>query len=366
MDASVQDTPRSVADLTVDWLRTQLRVNGVDAPLASFETKSVGAGLMGATYRLTLRYAGDQGAAPNSLIFKVTSDGAISRKLGRRGYGMEGKPGFYASEVRFYAELADRLPIRTPQRWFSWLSPDEDEFALLLEDIHPASPGDELRGCTVEEAQLAMASIAGLHAPMWNSARFAEPGLLRRPTPEWAAVFQRNVDRAGARWHEHGGVIGMDNNDIVEAFIPKCGAWFEGVGANMSLTHNDFRLDNMMFTPEPECVTLDWQSFLVAHSGRDIGLFLGCSVPTDVRRAHQERLLRVYHGRMLDLGVDGYSFEECYDDFRLGVFLGIQNIVIGMSAVSLTDRGLQMFKTKFDRCCATIRDCGSLELLEAL
>lgn len=358
--------PRSVEAVTVDWIQDKLLANGIDRTLIGFSVKPIGAGLMGATYRLLLNYAGDCGSAPASLIFKVTSDGATSRKLGKRGYGLSGKPGFYASEVRFYAELAPNLPIRTPALWYSWLSDDEDEFVLLLEDIAPATAGDELKGCTLVEAERAMASIAGLHAPMWNSPVFEEPGLLRRPTKDWAAVFQSNVTRAGARWHEHAAVMGEDNNDIVEAFIPRCGAWFEAVDQNISLTHNDFRLDNLMFTPSHDCVTLDWQSFLVSHSGRDIGLFLGCSVPTEVRRDHQERLLRVYHDRMIELGVEDYPFAQCYHDFRLGVFLGIQNIVVGMSAVSMTGRGLQMFKTKFERCCATIRDCGSLDALKSL
>ena len=359
--------PRSVAAVTLPWLQAQLRGNGVYRTLADFAVQPVGSGLMGATYRLSLRYDDDgDGDVPASLIFKVTSDGEISRKLGKRGYGIADKPGFYASEVRFYAELAGELPIRTPRLWFSWLSAEEDEFVLLLEDIAPAQAGDELRGCSVEEAEVALASIAGLHAPMWNSPAFAAPGLLRRPTAEWAAVFQRNVDRAGARWHEHAAVMGDDNNDIVEAFVPRCADWFEARGRNISLTHNDFRLDNLMFTPSGECVTLDWQSFLVSHSGRDLGLFLGCSVPTAVRRAHQDRLLRAYHDRMVALGVRNYSLDECFEDFRLGVFLGIQNIVIGMSAVSMTERGLQMFKTKFHRCCATIRECDALDVLRRL
>ena len=358
--------PRSVDAVTLDWLQERLRAKGVGQSLAAFSVKPIGAGLMGATFRLVLSYVGDRGAAPASLIFKVTSDGAFSRKLGKRGYGLAGKPGFYASEVRFYAELASSLPIRTPRLWFSWMSDEEDEFVLLLEDITPATPGDELAGCSLEEAARAMVSIAGLHAPMWNSPVFAEDGLLRRPTREWAAVFQNNVLRAGTRWPEHGAVMGDDNQDIVEAFIPRCGAWFEAAGQNMSLTHNDFRLDNLMFTSSHDCVTLDWQSFLVAHSGRDIGLFLGCSVPTELRRQHQDTLLRLYCDRMIELGVRDYSFDRCYDDFRLGVFLGIQNIVVGMSAVSLTERGQQMFKTKFDRCCATIRDCNGLDALRAL
>lgn len=358
--------PRRVEDVTLSWLQQLLLEKGAVGDLTGFSVSPIGAGLMGATYRLVLCYAYGAHVGPSSLIFKVTGEGAISRKLGKRGYGFDGKPGFYGSEVRFYRELACNLPIRTPQVLFAWLSDDEDEFVLLMEDVAPARAGDELQGCTLAEAESAMASIAGLHAPMWNSPAFSEPGFLRRPTAEWAAVFRDSIARAGARWHEHAAVAVEENNDIVEAFVARSGAWFEAVGQNISLTHNDFRLDNLMFMPTAECVTLDWQSFLVAHAGRDTGLFLGCSVPTEMRRAHQDHLLHVYHDRMIALGVEGYTFDQCYDDFRLGVFLGVQNIVIGMSAVSLTERGVRMFRTKFDRCCATIRDCASLDILARL
>jgi hypothetical protein len=352
--------------VTVSWLQGRLAENGVSDQLSGFSVAPVGTGLMGATYRLALEYAARTEDAPESLIFKVTGEGAISRKLGRRGYGLAGKPGFYGSEVRFYAELAARLPIRTPRSWYTWLSEEEDEFVLLLEDITPARAGDELDGCTPAQAERALSNLAGLHAPMWNSPDFLQPGLLQRPTPEGAGVFQGFVSKAWRRWPEHAAVMGSDNDDIVEAFVSRCAVWFEATGQNMSLTHNDFRLDNLMFAESGECVTVDWQSFLVAHNGRDIGLFLGCSVPTDLRRKHQDHLLQAYCDRMVDLGVSEYTIGQCNADFRLGAFLGIQNVLIGMSAVSVNDRGLQMFKTTFDRCCATIRDCDSLAALLVL
>jgi hypothetical protein len=121
----------------------------------------------------------------------------------------------------------------------------------------------------------------------------------------------------------------------------------------------------MLFTDAGECVTVDWQTFATGHNGRDIGLFLGCSVPTEIRRAHEILLLRAYHDRMIELGVRNYAFDECVNDFRYGVFLGMQNIVIGMSAVSLTDRGTAMFRTKLTRCCATIRDHNAMSLIGA-
>lgn len=38
---------------------------------------------------------------------------------------------------------------------------------MLLADLAPAVQGDQLAGCTLEEARLAAGALAGLHGPRW-------------------------------------------------------------------------------------------------------------------------------------------------------------------------------------------------------
>src|SRR5258708_39776454 len=40
-------------------------------------------------------------------------------------------------------------------------------FVLVLADMAPAVQGDQIAGCTPQEAQLAVAALAGLHGPSW-------------------------------------------------------------------------------------------------------------------------------------------------------------------------------------------------------
>ena len=47
--------------------------------------------------------------------------------------------------MRFYQQLADDLPMRTPDVHYADLDDEGDRFVLLLEDLAPARPGRPAR-----------------------------------------------------------------------------------------------------------------------------------------------------------------------------------------------------------------------------
>ena len=61
-------------------------------------------------------------------------------------------------------------------------------------------------------------------------------------------------------------------------------------------------------------------------------------------------------------GVDAYSPEECWDDYRTGLFQGPLITVLGAMYATRTERGDEMFVTMTDRCCRAIRDADALAL----
>ncbi len=80
-------------------------------------------------------------------------------------------------EVRFYQEVAPTLGVRTPRCYHADVDPATAEFVLILEDLAPARVGDQVAGCTVDEAALALTELAALHAPALGG-----PGASRRST----------------------------------------------------------------------------------------------------------------------------------------------------------------------------------------
>ena len=67
------------------------------------------------------------------------------------------------------------------------------EFVLVLEDLSPCVQGDQLAGCTVDQAALAMDELAKLHAPRWNDPALASVEWLNRNGTEQSQAFSEMV-----------------------------------------------------------------------------------------------------------------------------------------------------------------------------
>ena len=70
------------------------------------------------------------------------------------------------------------VAVRAPACSCAVVSDDGRSFVLLLEDMAPAEQGDQIAGCTLEQAHAAVVNLAGLHGPRWcDESLHAIPGL---------------------------------------------------------------------------------------------------------------------------------------------------------------------------------------------
>src|SRR5436309_12599827 len=160
------DLIRQAADLSADWLTAVLRRSGVardDAAVVNFEPSAIGTGQMSESYRVGLEWEGDASAGPDSVVVKVAASDETSRST---GFGV----GVYEREIRFYREVAPRVGGAVAACHLAVYDSQEGWFTLVLEDATPAVQGDQIAGCTVEEASLALRELAGLQAPVWDDA----------------------------------------------------------------------------------------------------------------------------------------------------------------------------------------------------
>ncbi|HEY2216708.1 MAG TPA: hypothetical protein VGH21_04375, partial [Solirubrobacteraceae bacterium] len=165
---------RTLDDLDEDWLTAALD----SSPVASFSTESIGTGQMSESHRVTLTYAEaeGQGHDPATIVLKLAASDTASRAT---GIGL----GIYAREVRFYDELAPRIGGPLPSCALALFDESEGWFTLLLEDAAGAQPGDQIAGCSVAQARLAMHALARLHAPALGDPALAGSDWLNRPSP---------------------------------------------------------------------------------------------------------------------------------------------------------------------------------------
>ncbi|KAA1416412.1 phosphotransferase [Nocardioides humilatus] len=344
----------SVDELTPDWLTAAL-----GREVSDVSATPVGTGQMGACYRLVLR--GDPGL-PATLLAKLpTADPA----------GRDFLHGSYAIETTFYAQLAPTLSIRVPTTSYAAISSDPAQrgvFTLLLEDLAPAVQGDQVRGCTPLQAAAALDNLAGLHAPRWCDPTLLEVEGLSLAGKDEAdmldAVFKDAVEIALGKLD---GLVSAADAADLRAIAPYAGAWSVARPERFALVHGDYRLDNLLFHADGRVWAVDWQTLSLGLPARDVAFLLGTGLAPDARRATEEGLVASYHQRLIDLGVEDYAVEDCWDDYRFGMLQGPLIAVLGC-AYSSTDseRGNRMFAAMVARSVAAMRDLGTLGLLETL
>jgi hypothetical protein len=345
--------------VTPAWLTLALQQRGVDATVAEARMEAVGTGLLGETRRFHLRYKDTPPpGAPRTVVGKFTSNDPVAANTGRT-------MGFYRSEVMFYREAAHRAGIRTPLTYVAELDPETNDFALLFEDLAPAETVDQVRGCTLAEARMALSEAARLHAAFWNDTAFMKQDWLYVPPGAQGYYTTALVEECWDYFRKtYDGWLPAPVMDVCARLVRHHAWWNRPRDFPKCYSHNDFRPDNMLFSKDGGRVAVvDWQTSNFLGSGMDVAYFLGSSLPLEMRRAHERELLREYHDDLLRLGVRGYSFEHLLNDYRHYSFAMIVVAVTATKIVKRTDRGDRMLTHVINLAAHQVLDNDALELL---
>lgn len=324
-------TPDAV---TPAWLTDALHHRGIDARVARVESEGVGTGQLGETRRFFLHYAGPTPPdAPRTVVGKFSSPNEVARKSGR-------EMGFYKSEVMFYRELAHRAGIRTPAVYVAELDPVTNDFVLLLEDLAPATQGDQMKGCSLEEARAALREAARLHAAFWNDKSLLEADWCYVPPGAQGFYTTELIEQSWDHVLKHyDGWLSPEVKDVCAKYVRNHAYWNRPRDFPKVFSHNDFRPDNMMFQPGKRVAVVDWQTSNFLGTGMDVAYFLGGAFPREFRRQHEAALLRGYHEELLALGVQDYAFDHLMNDYRHYSFAVIAVAIAATLIVKRTERG---------------------------
>lgn len=351
---------RSADDVDAGWLTTVLGSQGLlprDAAVISFSPEPVGTGQMSDTVRFNLRTE-PAGIGPASVVGKFASLDTMSHATGKimRAYEVE---------VRFYIEVAPRVGTRLPRVLFAALDPDEAWFTLLLEDVHNATQGDEIDGCDATVAAAAIGQMAALHAPCWGDTDLARREWINRATPAGeeftAAIVAGVLPGFLSRYRDR---LAPDHIEVLESFMPHLSSWMTRERGPRTIVHADFRLDNLLFTPDrPDPVVVDFQTINWGMGAYDLAYFIGGSLEPEVRRPAQDELIAGYYEALVDRGVEGYSLESLVADYRTECFGGLMMGVGASMMVKQTDRGDRMFLASVSRHAQQALDLDALAVL---
>jgi hypothetical protein len=254
----------------------------------------------------------------------------------------------YEVEVGFYTDLAASLPVRSPHCFHAAFDAATLGYVVLLEDLAPAEQGDQLLGCSVDEARGALDELALLHAPRWGDLSLADIRWLARHSEaypdELGMLVAMLLPGFVARYSPS---LGADVVALAERFVPRLPAYVRAQSPPFTIVHGDFRVDNLLFGNGRVCV-VDWQTVALGPALADVSYLLGASLPTDVRRVQEEALVRHYHERLTQAGVP-IDWQACWSDYRRYAFAGLIMAIVASMVVGRTERGDAMFVAMAER-----------------
>jgi hypothetical protein len=342
---AMSETPRALGDVTAGWLSEVLGV-----AIDSIEVRCIGEGegFMGQLARVLVRSADP--AAPASVIVKLPTADPGGQFIGQMMRVWE-------REHLFYRDLAPLMTVRVPRALVNIADPP----CLVLEDLAPAVPGDHVAGATLDQAERAIDALAGHHAawfrhPLLDTLTWM-PGLddpmihTMGPTFDmgWPMFLERFGDEIPARclrW--------------CEQFVATLPTWIEThFDDPVTMTHGDYRLDNLFFTDDGEVAVIDWQMCMRAPGQADLVYFCANNLTIEMRRAHEDRLIERYVAGLHAGGVP--TDAVTVDSVRRGYLEGLVFYAMSFGASLLTinpanERGIALFDALVRRTFAAVDD----------
>lgn len=360
--------PESLNDFDAEWLSQALTASGVTSSVVAdvaTERIAIGEGFLGELARLHLTYETDE-SGPQTVIAKIpTTDGAL-KPLGVM-------LGVYEREALFYTHVAPKVSIRKPDVYFNGTDPESERYALLLEDVGHYRSGDHLLGASLEDAMAVIDTAAQIHSRWWDSKELIDM--------EWVPPLDSPINMGLQGLYEASWSTVMDQYghlypdwlpEKLESFIPEISQWLVSwAERSRTLTHNDFRLDNLLFDDKaddlPEVIVLDFQLVGRGDGSGDLSPFLGCNLDVDLRRNSEIDLLRRYHDAMHGRETGFETFDELVEQIDTAHLFWLVNW--GNTAVMAdqpNERASKLFTAILERSIAAVVDRDSVQYIGSM
>lgn len=350
----------SLGQIDRDWVQKVLKNGGVDSLRVGDvgKVEAIGHGTLSETARVNFVYNGDPGELPTSFICKFHGASAAVTDANKR-------LGIYKREVESYRFLSRESGLPIPKVYFAATAADDSLSNIVLEDLsRHAKPGDQIKGCSVEEADAVVEALGRLHArfvgvnmPSW--------ALDRAGRAEGLAASYRTGASLAREWL--GAAISEAEYETIDRFGDVYVEWARLQPDIISIQHGDPRVDNILFEGKSEGMKawlVDWQLTSFGAPQYDLAYFLTGSLPTDERRKHEKRWI-AQHAASLARVVPAYDVTAAENAFRLQSVAALAFSVVSSRTVERTAHNAALVETQLHRNCAAVMDWDGLDAIRA-
>lgn len=303
-------------EITPEWLERMLASAGTcDISSLRFELMNGNNPLLSQLFRVRVEYSKRTSEHPDVVIVKIPPyDEAV--RIKEAGYGP------YVAELGSYRLLESYYGSSIARMYGAEEDHNERTACFVFEDLGVLPAGQKYAKVDIGIARSALEFMATFHARFWGDDVLGETEWVK--DDDWAFLYNQDPADSAVGWS----VIKDDERFDKIGGLVVAGEYL-GAGLvklrdamrsrPLTLTHNDFHQGNILLRPTADGtqpVIIDWQ--MPAYSGgtNDLAKFMMTAVPFEILAEHESELVAHYVDRMIAGGVSGYSFDECWRDYR--------------------------------------------------
>jgi thiamine kinase-like enzyme len=308
-----------VEQLTPLWLTRLLRKNGIlqKAEVAEiYQTKSNQTNVSFVSH-LAVRYTAEEPSAPMKLFLKIPNP---DFNWGDR-------------EITFYNEI---VPIMLEK--YDWVdlpflhcydvaySAESGRSHFLFADVSDTYFSvDGSMPSALQHQESAIDAFAQFHAFWWEHPKLGQE-LGEKQTEAGISQF---IISARAKLDDFASFRGERLSETQHAILHAVvSSWpyrrkerlIQGQG--ITLVHRDPHPLNLLYSHDvgnAGVKLIDWQSWRVDTGTDDLAYYIACHWPFEARAGIEHPLIQRYHQQLLHLGVENYTWDDCWYDYRASV-----------------------------------------------
>jgi hypothetical protein len=276
-----------------------------------------------------------------------------------------GSNGSDNSEVQFYRQLAPALGTPPAVRCLAAFGEgDRNSGTVVLEDLrashdHPPWPIPP----SPTQCHMALDALVRVHARWWESPALGSSAGRLHTRESLTSMVQSIAAHVPAFFDAFGDALpGEARHTYERVFGSSLQPWLRLVERRaLTVIHGDAHTWNFLFprSGEGAAFLIDWQLWHVDVGSRDLAFLIALHWYPSRRRELERPMLRYYHDGLLEHGVENYSFNELWMDYRRCV---VRNLTI---PIIFWSRGMKPegWWHRLECALSSYRDLGCDELL---
>ena len=302
-------------------------------------------------------------------FFEVEYAAGSSPELPRRillKWPVEGSaaPEHGGPELVFYRDLAPTLTSPPIVRCLATAPPDNGVQWLILEDLRSSHTNQPWpKRPSNEEVHDAVAVLARFHAHWWEAPTLGSSiGTLHTETSLRTMVYDIRANLPGLIDDLGEDFPLSDRVELEKVFNSSLRPWLRLVDRRfLTVTHGDAHTWNFLYPRSGQGMPylIDWQLWHLDVGARDLAFMIALHWDRSVRQELELSLLHGYHEELIKAGINNYSFDDLFLDYRRCL---VRNLTL---PIIFWARGWarESWRYRLDCALAAYRDLDGAELL---